>query len=96
MTKADLVRIVSEKTGMTRNEVSMIVDTLIESIKKSVIQDERIEIRGFGNFYLRHKKARKARNPRTREEVPIPARIVPEFKISRVFRTEVDEIHNNK
>lgn len=94
MTKADLVKIVSEKTGMTRAEVSMVVDTLIESIKKSVLEKERIEIRGFGNYYLRKRKARIARNPRTKAPVKIPDRIVPEFKISRVFRREVDAVHN--
>ena len=94
MTKADLVKAVSDQTGMTRSEVSLIVDSFIKSIKDAVLDNNRIEIRGFGNFSLRKRKQRTARNPRTGEEIIIPNRFVPEFKISKVFRREVDEIHN--
>ncbi len=94
MTKADLVKIICDKTGMTRNEVALVVDTFISTIKEAVLDNNRIEIRGFGNFSLKKRKRRVARNPKTKEEVIIPDKIVPDFKISKIFKKEVDEKFN--
>ena len=79
MTKADLVEICAEKTGLTRTDVAVTVDASLEAGKN-------IEIRGFGTFKVKLRKARKARNPRTGEEVPVPDRKVPVFKPSNEFK----------
>lgn len=86
MTKADLVEQVAEKTGLTRTDVAAVVDHFLEAIRLSLEKRQNIEIRGFGTFKVKARKARKARNPRTGEEVPVPDRNVPVFKPSNEFK----------
>lgn len=86
MTKADLVEWCAERTGLTRTDVAVTVDSFLEGIKRSLEQGKNIEIRGFGTFKVKLRKARKARNPRTGAEVPVPDRKVPVFKPSNEFK----------
>ncbi len=92
MTKADLVERVAEKTGLTRTDVAVVVDSLLEVIKKSLENGHNIEIRGFGTFKIKLRKARKARNPRTGEVVPVPDRKVPVFKPSNEFKSMITKL----
>lgn len=92
MTKADLVKIISENTGIIRKDVGVVVDSLLQSIKDSLSDGNHIEIRGFGTFKLKTRKPRVGRNPKTDEKVPVPARTVPTFKFSREFKTSVVDI----
>jgi nucleoid DNA-binding protein len=89
MTKADLVEKVAEKTGLTRTDVMVVVENFLEQIKKTLEEGHNIEIRGFGTFKVKVRKARKARNPRTGEEVPVPNRKVPVFKPSNEFKAAI-------
>ncbi len=92
MTKADLVKIISENTGIIRKDVGVVVDSLLQSIKDSLVKGNHIEIRGFGTFKLKTRKPRVGRNPKTDEKVPVPARTVPTFKFSREFKASVVDI----
>ncbi len=92
MTKADLVERVAEKTGLTRTDVAVVVDSLIDVIKKSLESGHNLEIRGFGTFKIKLRKARKARNPRTGEVVPVPDRKVPVFKPSNEFKSMITKL----
>lgn len=89
MTKAELVEHVAEKTGLTKNDVAVTVDSFLDAIKGAMEGGKNIEIRGFGAFKIKERKARKARNPRTGEEVPVPSRKVPVFKPSNEFKSTV-------
>jgi nucleoid DNA-binding protein len=91
MTKADLVRVISAETGIIRKDVALAVDAFLDSVKDSMKEGKHIEIRGFGTFKLKERKARIGRNPKTDEKVEVPARIVPTFKFSRAFKEEVNE-----
>lgn len=95
MTKADLVKIISENTGIIRKDVAVVVDSLLQSIKDSLAKGQHIEIRGFGTFKLKTRKPRVGRNPKTDEKVPVPARTVPTFKFSREFKSSVVDIDTN-
>jgi nucleoid DNA-binding protein len=92
MTKADLVEEVSGKTGLTRTDVAVVVDAFLDAVKKSLENGNNIEIRGFGTFKIKQRKARKARNPRTGEEVPVPDRKVPVFKPSNEFKALITRL----
>jgi DNA-binding protein HU-beta len=92
MTKANLVEEVSGKTGLTRTDVAVVVDAFLETVKKSLEDGNNIEIRGFGTFKIKLRKARKARNPRTGEEVPVPDRKVPVFKPSNEFKDLITKL----
>ena len=93
MTKADLVKIIANETGIIRKDVSVIVDSFFSTTKDCLKEGNHIEIRGFGTFKLKQRKPRMGRNPRTDEKIPVPERTVPTFKFSRGFKNEVIEIH---
>jgi len=83
MTKAEIVEIVAEKTGFTAKDIKVVVEQCITEIKNCLAENEHLEIRGFGTFKVKNHKARKARNPKTNEEVTVPARKKAVFKVSK-------------
>ena len=93
MTKADLVEQVYEAIGpgVTKKDCAAVVEAFLNAVKQALAHGEHIESRGFGTFKVRHRKPRLARNPRTGESVQVPARQVPVFKPSRLFKEDVDE-----
>ncbi len=91
MTKSALIEKLSEKIeGLTKKQTEVIVDTVFESIKNALAKGEKVEIRGFGNFKLRSRKARKARNPKTGESVDVPPKKVPYFKVGKELREMIN------
>jgi integration host factor subunit beta len=86
MTKADLVDKVVELGDLTRRDGEVIVETLFESIIGALRVDDKIEVRGFGSFRTRQRKARTGRNPKTGASVAVPAKRVPYFKPSKELR----------
>jgi len=92
LTKRDvgLVEQVAGATGLTKRDVGVVVDLLLETISKALSDKEHIEIRGFGSFKVKTRKARIARNPRTGEKVDVPEKQVPYFKASRELVKLVD------
>jgi nucleoid DNA-binding protein len=89
MTKADLVDEIADRTGLTKKDVAETVDQFLEAVSRALINGKHIEIRGFGTFRVRVRKPRKARNPRTGEEVLVPERRVPVFKVSKELKEKV-------
>ncbi|MGC9982437.1 MAG: integration host factor subunit alpha [Polyangia bacterium] len=86
MTKADIADVVYEKVGgFSKKEATAIVETVFETVKKTLEKNEKIKISGFGNFVVRDKKARPGRNPQTGKEITISARRVLTFKASLVL-----------
>ncbi len=92
MTKADIVEDISEKTGLNKKEAFVVVDLMIENIKKALSEGDKIELRGFGSFKVKKRNQRKARNPRTGETVDVPAKLVPFFKVSKALKDKVNFI----
>ena len=90
MTKVDLINGVYEKLGFSKSESSEIVEQFFEIVKNSLIQGENVKISGLGNFMVKHKKARKGRNPQTGEEIEIASRKVMNFKLSQVLKNEIN------
>ena len=93
MTKADLVEQVADVIGprVTKRECGLVVDAFLDAVKDALARGDRIELRGFGTFKVRHRKARTGRNPRTGEPVEVPPRHVPVFKPSRHLSSRVDQ-----
>ena len=91
MTKSVLIEKVTEKVeGLTRNQTEIVIETVFESIKKALIQGEKIEIRGFGNFRLKTRNPRKARNPKTGETVEVPGKKVLYFKVGKALKESLN------
>jgi integration host factor subunit beta len=77
MTKAELVEKVSNRVKLTKKEAEAVVNAITQSISDSLAEGSKVEIRGFGSFRIRDRKARTAYNPRSRVEVKVPVKKVP-------------------
>jgi len=91
MTKADLVEQISTTTGVSKNHTALIVDSLLDAFCRALSEGKHLEIRGFGTFKVRERRARRARNPRSGNEVMVPAKLVPVFKPSKELKAMVLE-----
>jgi len=91
MTKSELVeRLVDENSLLTRKDSEIIVDIVFDSIRNALKSGEKVEIRGFGSFTIRHRGPREARNPKSGEIVQIPAKKTPFFKTGKELRDRVN------
>ena len=90
MTKADLIEEVSRLAELTRKDSEVIVETIFDSIVRSLRVGDKIEIRGFGSFRTRQRKPRVGRNPKTGERVEVPAKKIPFFKPSKELKDLVN------
>jgi integration host factor subunit alpha len=86
LTKDKLINLVQDQLGISRQEARQVVERLFRIMKDTFSQGEDLLISGFGKFSVRHKKARRGRNPQTKESLTIGARKVVVFKASRVLR----------
>ena len=91
MTKADIIREVSNMTGLTKVEIEAVFNSIIVNISDSLKQGERVDIRGFGSFLVKQRPARDARNPATNEIVKLQERFVPVFKVSKILKEDVNK-----
>lgn len=95
MNRAQLLRTVSDKTGMAKKEVEQVYDTLVRTVQDSVKKGEKVALTGFGNFTQRVRKGRKAgtaRNPFTGEMIKVaarPAMKLPKFVPAKQFKEYV-------
>ena len=91
MTKSDLVQTLSEKIStLTKKECEVIVDTVFQNMRDALHRGEKIEIRGFGSFTVRVRRAKEGRNPKTGEKVFIPEKRIPFFKVGKELRELVN------
>ena len=87
ITKKDLALLVSQSTGCKKNLAAKMVDSLFVAMRDSLIQGNRIEIRGFGVFQVKDTRPKPAaRNPRTGEIIYVPARRKTHFKPGRLLK----------
>jgi integration host factor subunit beta len=91
MTKAELIERVAVATEVTKKQAETIVDTIFESIIRSLKQGQKIELRGFGSFRLRERGARIGRNPKTGVKVNVPAKKIPYFKPGKELKELINK-----
>jgi integration host factor subunit alpha len=90
MTKADIIEGVYEKVGFSKKESAEIVELVFDTVKETLERGDKIKISGFGNFQVRHRKARVGRNPQTGKEIEISARRVLTFRPSQVLKAALN------
>jgi len=90
MTKADLIDEVSRVSELTRKDSETIVESIFDSVVRSLRAGDKIEIRGFGSFRTRQRRARVGRNPKTGERVEVPPKKIPFFKPSKELKDLVN------
>ena len=90
MTKAELVVIISERTGQTQKVVLDVIDNLTDVITETLVEsDEKVVLTGFGTFEVRTRKERNGKNPRTGEEIIIPKQKSPAFKAGKILKEAI-------
>ena len=91
MTKADLVKAVSEKANCPKKDAEMAINTVIDCITDAVAQGEKVQIVGFGTFEVRERGEKKCKNPRTGEAMITPAKKAPVFKAGKALKDAVNK-----
>jgi nucleoid DNA-binding protein len=94
VTKKEIVKQISERIGLTQLKTKEIVQLTFDAIIDTLIEDTRIELRNFGVFQVKKRKARKARNPRTGEKVDVPPKNVVTFKPGKEMEERVRQMTN--
>jgi len=90
MTKSDMAEKLAEKLNITKQQAEGIINIFTNSIIEALSKGDKVEIRGFGSFRVRHRSAKEGRNPKTGEKVFVPPKKVPFFKTGKEFRLIVD------
>lgn len=89
MNKMDIINKLATDINVNQKIAKIAVDTVIDSIKKAIINNERVEIRGFGSFTLREYRAYRGRNPKSGETVQVEPKRLPYFKVGKELKEMV-------
>ena len=90
MTRKDIIRVISEQLDLTQIQTGQIVHNVFDAIVNTLVKDGRIELRNFGVFEVRWRKARQGRNPRTGEKVMVPKHCTVIFKPGKALEERVE------
>ena len=91
MTKSELIDRVAERVQLPKYQTETVVNIVLQGIMDALRAGDKVELRGFGSFRLRHRPARVGRNPKTGDVVQIPAKQVPWFTAGKVLRALVNQ-----
>ncbi|ETA80892.1 MULTISPECIES: HU family DNA-binding protein [Youngiibacter] len=90
MNKAELIAAIAEESKLTKKDSEAALKAFITAVSASLEKGEKVQLVGFGTFEVRERKARVGRNPRTKEEIKIPASKAPSFKAGKDLKTKVN------
>lgn len=91
MTKRELIDIVASKTNLKKYQIREVIELILETIINQLARKKRIQFRNFGTFYVKHKKSRPGRNPKTGKPYRIPARNVVKFRAGKKMFKKVNK-----
>ena len=91
MNKAELIAEVAVKTGLSKKDSEKAVNAALDTITASLVKGEKVQLVGFGVFDVKERGVRMGRNPKTKEEIEIPASRVPQFKAGKALKEAVDK-----
>ncbi|QBP18525.1 HU family DNA-binding protein [Acetilactobacillus jinshanensis] len=89
--KSELLSSMVKKTGLTKKDATKALDAFVATVKDSLAKGQGIRLIGFGSFTVRHRAARKGRNPQTGKAIKISARNVPAFKAGKGLKDNVNK-----
>ncbi len=89
MNKAELVSAVAEKTGMSKKDSEKAVNAAFDTITEALAAGDKVQLVGFGAFEVKERGARIGRNPKTKEEIEIPASRIASFKVGKALKEAV-------
>ena len=91
MNKAELIASMAEKASLTKKDAEVALNAFISSVEGALKKDDKVQLVGFGSFEVRKRAARKGRNPKTEEEIRIPASKAPVFKAGKALKELVNK-----
>lgn len=91
MNKAELIAEVAVKAGLSKKDSEKAVNAALDTITASLQGGEKVQLVGFGVFDVKERGTRMGRNPKTKEEIEIPASRVPQFKAGKALKEAVDK-----
>ena len=91
MNKGELIAKIAEESKLTKKAAEAALDAFVASVEGALIKGEKVQLVGFGTFEVRQRAARKGRNPRTKEEIKIPASKAPVFKAGKALKETVNK-----
>jgi nucleoid DNA-binding protein len=92
MTKKDMAKAIAAEMSLKQTQALALVQRVFDGIVEALVQEGRIELRNFGVFEVRKRRPRRARNPRTGEQVDVPARLVVTFKPGRAMEERIGRL----
>ncbi|MEC9441894.1 MAG: HU family DNA-binding protein [Myxococcota bacterium] len=92
MTKSDLIEEISARTNLPKKRAEDVVNAFFDSMTDALLDDQRIEVRGFGSFSIREYDARTGRNPRTGQKVDVDEKKSVHFKVGKDLRERVADV----
>ncbi len=92
MTKKEIAKAISEKVGLSQVQTKKVVQLTFDAIVETLAAGEDLELRNFGVFKVKHRVARRARNPKTGSEVMVPEKYVVNFKAGKEMGRKVDRL----
>ena len=93
MTKSELIDFISLKLPeLSKKDVALAVNAVFETMTEALNKDDRIEIRGFGSFTVKHRHGRDGRNPKTGEPVKVPKKRIPFFTVGKELRDKINHL----
>ena len=91
MTKSELIDLISVKLAeLSKKDVAIAVNTVFDSMTDALVKEDRIEIRGFGSFRVKHRKSRDGRNPKTGDPVKVPNKRIPFFTVGKELKEKLN------
>jgi DNA-binding protein HU-beta/integration host factor subunit beta len=90
VTKKDIIVMISNATGLTQVDTRIVLETFLEALASAMREGKNIEIRGFGRFKIKERKARRSRNPMTNEAIQVPSGYKLVFQASREMKKRIN------
>ena len=91
MKKTDLIEAISKQSKVSRSESKLCVEVILEELTSAIASGKKVEVRGFGGFYKRHRKGRMGINPKTGDKTEVAEKFVPFFKPGKLLKEVVNK-----
>ncbi|BAF61663.1 HU family DNA-binding protein [Candidatus Vesicomyidisocius calyptogenae] len=92
MKKPDLILNLSNSSNLSKTDAKIAVEVILEELTQGIVSGEGVEIRGFGGFYKKYRKARQGINPKTSERTEVSEKFVPFFKPGKFLKEIINKI----
>ena len=91
MNKAELINAVAASAAVSKKDTEAVITAMLDTITDALKEGDKVQLVGFGSFEVKKRAARIGRNPRTKEEIEIPATVLPVFKAGKLLKDTVSK-----